>query len=428
MIRAAIMGGLYVVAIAIGRRNTALVAIAFRGCHHDSPDPQIVHDVSFQLSFSATLGLVLLTPLLAGFFESLESRSPAVAEFPLTRMLNDVATMTLAATAFTLPVLAISFHRVSLAAPLANLFAVPAFVAVAATSGLAAVAGLVLPGDATYLSWLAWPPAAYMIAVVRSSPTCLSPRSSCAASTSSTRLLTTPSSEPRSGGSPGVRSSASNRRPRRLRRASRVSSPPGALAVVLVLASALLWLAATRPESGRLTVTFLDVGQGDAILIEGPQGHRILVDGGPSGEAITAALGRQLPFYDRRLDLVALTHPQQDHIGGLPAVLEEYSVSASCPARLRAIRPPTGRGHARSTDRDILGRKSAARPDDRSGRRRGILPSSAPAPATPATRRPLTTPQSSLRLTMGDLVIPSDRRHHGGRRGGSDPHRRGPRF
>ncbi len=82
-------------------------------------------------------------------------------------MLNDVATMTLAATAFTLPVLAISFHRVSLAAPLANLFAVPAFVAVAATSGLASVAGLVLPGDAAYLSWLAWPPAAYLIAVVQ---------------------------------------------------------------------------------------------------------------------------------------------------------------------------------------------------------------------------------------------------------------------
>ena len=48
--------------------------------------------------------------------------------------------------------------------------------------------------------------------------------------------------------------------------------------------------------------------------------------GGPSGEAITSALGRHLPFHDRRLDLVMLTHPQLDHIGGLPTVIDEYDV------------------------------------------------------------------------------------------------------
>jgi competence protein ComEC len=289
-------------------------------------NPQIVHDVSFQLSFSATLGLILLTPLLAGAFESLASRSSAVAEFPLTRVVIDVATMTTAATAFTLPILAISFHRVSLAAPLANLFAVPAFVAVAATSGLAAIGGLILPGDAAYLSWLAWAPAAYLIAVVRLFAD-----------------LHVASVELQGIhvehaivyyavlGAAILRFSRRRREPvepppaAAIRRVPRLV-PAGALALVLVLASSLLWLAVTRPESGRLTVTFLDVGQGDAILIEGPEGHRILVDGGPSGEAITAALGRQLPFYDRRLDLVALTHPQQDHIGGLPSVLDEYSV------------------------------------------------------------------------------------------------------
>jgi len=326
VVRAAFMGGLYVVAIAIGRRNSALVAIAFAAAIMTAMSPQIVHDVSFQLSFAATLGLILLTSHLSGFFEHVASRSSAVAEFPLTRAVIDVATMTLAATVFTLPILAISFHRVSLAAPPANLFAVPAFVAVAATSGFVALAGLGLPGDAAYLSWLAWPPAAYMIAVVRLFAD-----------------LPVASVELR-----GVHVEhaiayyallgaaiwwVSRHRQQRIE-APPPAAPPrvprlvpaGALAAVLVLASALLWLAATRPESGRLTVTFLDVGQGDAILIEGPQGHRILVDGGPSGEAITVALGRQLPFYDRRLDLVALTHPQQDHIGGLPAVLDEYSV------------------------------------------------------------------------------------------------------
>jgi competence protein ComEC len=77
-----------------------------------------------------------------------------------------------------------------------------------------------------------------------------------------------------------------------------------------------------------LTVTFLDVGQGDAILIEGPDGHRVLVDGGPGGQPISEALARNLPFDDRRIDLVVPTHPDADHISGLFEVLDRYDVRA----------------------------------------------------------------------------------------------------
>jgi competence protein ComEC len=402
VVRATIMGGLYVVAIAIGRRNTALVAIAFAAAIMTAVSPHIVHDVSFQLSFSATLGLILLTPLLAGFFESLASRSVSVAELPLTRMLIDVATMTLAATAFTLPVLAISFHRVSLAAPMANLFAVPAFVAVAATSGLVAVAGLVLPGDAAYLSWLAWPTAAYMIAVVRlfaDLPVAsvelrgVHVEHAIAYYAALGAAIWWFSRHPiRRIESPPIVAAARVRR----------IVPAGALAGVLLLASALLWLAVSRPENGRLTVTFLDVGQGDAILIEGPEGHRILVDGGPSGEAITAALGRQLPFYDRRLDLVALTHPQQDHIGGLPAVLEEYSVR-------RVLSGPgegdTGayRAWSEALDRRDIPEVPARRGqtiDLGGGAALAVLSADSGDPTHPET---INDASIVLRLTMGDL-------------------------
>ena len=99
--------------------------------------------------------------------------------------------------------------------------------------------------------------------------------------------------------------------------------------MVVIVAGGLVWAAiGTGDDDGRLSVTFLDVGQGDAILIEGPDGGRILVDGGPGGDAISAALGRQLPFHDRRIDLVVVTHPQADHIGGLPTALESYDVGA----------------------------------------------------------------------------------------------------
>lgn len=78
---------------------------------------------------------------------------------------------------------------------------------------------------------------------------------------------------------------------------------------------------------GELTVAFLDVGQGDAIYIEAPNGNQILVDGGPTANGLLRALGRVMPFYDRSIDLVLATHPDQDHVGGLPAVLARMNVS-----------------------------------------------------------------------------------------------------
>jgi len=92
----------------------------------------------------------------------------------------------------------------------------------------------------------------------------------------------------------------------------------------LVIVAALVWLAALRLPDRRLHVAFLDVGQGDATLITTPDGRQILVDGGPSPSALTSALGRQMPFWDRSLDLVVLTHADADHITGLVETLDRY--------------------------------------------------------------------------------------------------------
>jgi len=77
---------------------------------------------------------------------------------------------------------------------------------------------------------------------------------------------------------------------------------------------------------GKLHVVFFDVGQGDAIFIQTPQGRQVLIDGGPDPTTLTAELGRRLPFWDRSLDLVILTHPDTDHLTGLVPVLERYHV------------------------------------------------------------------------------------------------------
>lgn len=74
-----------------------------------------------------------------------------------------------------------------------------------------------------------------------------------------------------------------------------------------------------------LKVVFFDVGQGDAIFIETPQKHQLLIDGGPSS-IILEKLGEIIPFYDRSLDLIILTHPEKDHLAGLIEVLKRYKV------------------------------------------------------------------------------------------------------
>ncbi|MFC1873763.1 MBL fold metallo-hydrolase [Chloroflexota bacterium] len=93
----------------------------------------------------------------------------------------------------------------------------------------------------------------------------------------------------------------------------------------LVVMAVLVWVTAATMPDDNLHVNFLDVGQGDAVLIQ-KGSQQVLVDGGPSPQALTLALGKEMPFWDRTIDLVVLTHPHTDHLTGLVEVLSRYRV------------------------------------------------------------------------------------------------------
>jgi competence protein ComEC len=101
---------------------------------------------------------------------------------------------------------------------------------------------------------------------------------------------------------------------------------PAPIVAVLVVVLAVITLA-SRPD-GRLHVTILDIGQGDAILVETPAGATMLVDGGPDPELTMRRLGKNLPFFARRIDVMVLSHPHQDHVAGLVEVLDRFEVGA----------------------------------------------------------------------------------------------------
>lgn len=83
----------------------------------------------------------------------------------------------------------------------------------------------------------------------------------------------------------------------------------------------------TEARTGFLKVKFFDVGQGDAEFIETPDKKQVLIDGGPD-LSVLEKLGRAMPFYDRYIDLIILTHPEADHLNGLIEIVKRYNVGA----------------------------------------------------------------------------------------------------
>jgi competence protein ComEC len=322
VVRAAIMGSLYVFATVLGRQAFALASLAVAAFVMTLVSPTMLWDAGFQLSFAATLGLVLFTPPLeAGFEQGLARFIENERAKSIVAMLNDALIVSLAAQITTLPIIVASFRQLSLVAPLANLLVLPAQPGVMLWGGLATIVGLVALPIAQPIAWVAWLFLTYTTRVVEflaSLPYAAIPVGSFGIELVGAYYLALFGALVVSQKPPEER--------KRLWSSLTSRLPTKAAVIALVLAAILVWIAVLSLPDGKLHVTFLDVGQGDAILVQTPQGQHILIDGGPSPSALLSALGRRMPFWERSLDLVILTHPHDDHVAGLVAALERYDV------------------------------------------------------------------------------------------------------
>lgn len=103
---------------------------------------------------------------------------------------------------------------------------------------------------------------------------------------------------------------------------------PYILLIILIILTISIWYFIFQyKNNGYLKVVFLDVGQGDAIYIEAPNGRQMLIDGGPDAKLLSS-LSKVMPFADRSLDMIVATHPDSDHIGGFPLLLDNYKVGS----------------------------------------------------------------------------------------------------
>ena len=95
---------------------------------------------------------------------------------------------------------------------------------------------------------------------------------------------------------------------------------------IFFVTTSFIWLTIfSQAPDNILEVSFFDIGQGDAIFIETPNGRQVLIDGGPD-KSVLEKLGQEMPVYDRTIDLIILTHPDADHITGLVEALKYYQI------------------------------------------------------------------------------------------------------
>lgn len=104
--------------------------------------------------------------------------------------------------------------------------------------------------------------------------------------------------------------------------------PLATTVVLLVVVDVIVAVTAYSSHHSYLRVSFLDVGQGDAVLIQAPNGNQLLYDAGPPSGASLRALAREMPFFDHSIDVAVLSHPDQDHIGGFPEIFKRYDIGA----------------------------------------------------------------------------------------------------
>lgn len=328
VIRSAVMTSLFLFAEFVGRQRSAGTALAFTAAVMIGISPAVLWSVSFQMSFLAISGLVYFSPL---FMEQAGKMIAAVCgESGIlsagAHIIADSACVTLAAIIAVWPVVAYYFNIVSLIAPVSALLAVPAMTGIISLSAVAGGVGILFVPLGQVTGWMAWLFLSYLLLIVKTAS---------AIPASFIRVNSV---------SPGfilayyfllISTLVLITHRKRLswifvkagdrlktftagRHMKKVTVP------VLVIAALVAVTYFSLPDN-RLHVNILNVGQGDAILIQrGTQ--QVLVDGGPSAQTITNQLGKYMPFWDRNIELVVMTHPDSDHLTGLVEVLRRYNV------------------------------------------------------------------------------------------------------
>lgn len=304
VVRAAIMAGLALLARQRGRDQFGVNTLAFVGAVMAAINPLLLWDIGFQLSFAATFGLMIYSePIRLRSFQWIDRRFSLEWAERIKRPLYEFVFMTVAAQITTLPLLLFYFQRFSLVSIPANVLVLPLQPALMILAGLSLMLGLLVFPLGQLFALASWPLASLTIRLVEifaSFPLVsreLGPFTTTHAVIYYFILLVV--------SVPALRS-----------RMTILRLQPAIPAALLGVFTFAIWSQALAAPRGLLEITLLDVG-GEALLIKTPYGRNILINGGPSGIALSEELGRMLPGSARDLDWVVVAGERDEQINGL---------------------------------------------------------------------------------------------------------------
>ena len=353
-VRAGIMGSAFLLALAVGRMPAAVNALGLSAFLVLLLEPLSLWDRSFQLSFTAMSGVLLLgLPGSAWVLERTSAQRGRLPETAGQALGAAMASLTVSLGAFvgSLPVVAFNFGEVPLLGAPATLVAMLVMPAFLIASALTAAAGLVVAplgealGLVTWLAGTALTELAGLFAAVPGALLTIDRMSAawvwaayaliaCAGAVVSRRRWLPAVSE-------AVRTAWEG-----------PSRPVERLAVLGIVGTLMgtVWIAALTPDSDLLHLHVLDVGQGDALLIVTPDGATALVDGGPDPRQTGNLVDAHLPLEGLRMDVGVMTHGHADHSTGLLGLAREGRFELLLVPPLLA-----GEDASRRTELDALG-------------------------------------------------------------------------
>ena len=319
VVRAALMSGLLVVGRALRRQTYLPASLAFAALVLSAINPLVLWDVSFQLSFFATLGMALFAdPFAAAFDKALERLFLPRFRRWLGALLTEPLIVTLAALTFTLPLTMLYFGQVSPVVLLVNLLIVPVQPALLLIGGAATLIAFVLPPLAQIVYWFDMIPLSWTIDTVRLLARLPVYEVFVSANAIAALFIIVIGLAMIKAVQPGWSLRLRVKIEERLVVSAMLIAGLG----LIVLIGALL---ISRPD-GLLHVWLIDVGDANAVLIETPRGAQFLIDGGRYPSRLLTALGDHLPFTDRTIEALFLTQPDATQYNALSAVLDRYAV------------------------------------------------------------------------------------------------------